>query len=171
MNMPKLKIGQSALIAFLIAIILILLVLVPLYYLITNYSKPTAKPTNFAQIIKNQINGGSVLIFFNSTSNSNITLLTFSGNGNFTLKDVYAVYQGIFVNITKYIYAIKITPTSKTFIGPLPQPIIYNYTAYNTITLSNGMKIPVWNTTLILEINAYNQTVFATIYPNSTAFS
>mgnify|MGYP001772586935 CR=1 FL=1 len=165
------KRGQSALIAFLIAIILILLVLVPLYYLIVNYSKPTVKLANFAQVIKNQINGGSVLIFFSSNANSNITLVVLSGNGNFTLKSVYAVYQGIFVNITKYIYAIKITPASKTFIGTLPQPLIYNFTAYNTITLSNGVKVPVWTTTLILEINAYNQTVFATIYPNSTAFS
>lgn len=165
------KRGQSSLIAFLITIILILIVLVPLYYLIVDYSKPTVKPANFAQIIKNQINGGSVLIFFNSTANSNITLVTLSGNGNFTLRGVYAVYQGNFTNITKYIYAVKITPTSKTFIGPLPQPLIYNFTAYNVITLSNGVKIPIWNTTLILEINAYNQTVFATIYPNSTAFS
>jgi len=163
--------GQSALIAFLIAIILILLVLVPLYYLIVDYSNPSVKSTNFAQVIKNQINGGSVLIFFNSTPTSNITLLVLSGNGNFTLKSVYAVYQGIFVNITNYIYAVKITPISKTFIGPLPKPLIYNFTAYNVITLSNGVKIPVWNTTLILQINAYNQTVFATIYPNSTAFS
>jgi len=163
--------GQSALIAFLIAIILILLLLVPLYYLITDYSKPTAKPTDFAQVIKNQINGGSVLIFFNSTDNSNITLVTLNGNGNFTLESVYATYKGIFMNITKYIYTVKNTPTSKTFIGPLPQPLLYNFTVYNNITLSTGVKIPIWNTTLILEINAYNQTVFATIYPNSTAFS
>ena len=166
------KRGQSALIAFLIAIILILLILIPLYYLITDYSKPTVKPTDFAQVIKNQINGGSVLIFFNSTANSpNITLDVLSGNSNFTLVNIYATYHGIFVNISKYVYAVKITPTSKTFIGPLPKPLIYNFTTYSVITLSNGVEIPIWNTTLVLEINAYNQTVFATVYPNSTAFS
>jgi len=171
MNKVKPKKGQSSLIAFLIAIILILLILIPTYYLITDVSKPSAKPIDFAQVIKNQINGGSVLIFFNSTANSpNITLLVLSGNANFTLADVYVVYHGIFVNITKYVYAVKITPTSKTIIGPLPKPIIYDFTAYSTITLQ-GVEIPIWNATLILEINAYNQTVFATVYPNSAAFS
>jgi len=172
MNERKFGKGQASLIAFIIAIILILLVVISTYYLINDLSKPSVKPIDFAQIIKNQINGGSVLIFFNSTANSqNVTLVVLSGNANFTLANVYAVYNGMFVNVSKYVYAVKITPTSRIIVGPLPKPITYNFTAYSVITLPGGMKIPIWNTTLILEIRAYNQTVFATAYPNSAAFS
>ncbi|MEM1645854.1 MAG: hypothetical protein QXL96_08320 [Ignisphaera sp.] len=169
----KFKYAQSSFIAYLIAVVLIVVILFSVYYVITDISKPSVKTLDFVQIAKNQINGGSVYIFFNSTPPSkaqNITILVISGNGNFTLRCVYAVYGGSFINITKYVYAAKITPNSRVIIGPLPKPITYNFTSFSIIKIGN-MNIPIWNTTLVLQINAYNQTIFATMYPNSTAFS
>lgn len=164
--------GQSSIIAFLLAILLIVLVLIPIYYLLLDYSKPSVKPVDFARIAKNQINGGSVLIFFNSTipSKGNSTLLVLKSNGNFTLSGVFAMYNGTFINITKYIEAVVIKPTGVTSIGTLPQPLVYNFTFYGQVTINKNV-IPLWNSSLILQIKAYNQTIFATVLPNETAFT
>jgi len=58
--------------------------------------------------------------------------------------------------VRKYVYAVKVTRISKTFISILPQPLIYNFTANSIITSSDGEEIPIWNTMLIIKIDAYN---------------
>ncbi|WP_369611134.1 hypothetical protein [Sulfurisphaera javensis] len=169
--------GQSTLIAFLLALLLIALILIPTYYLLLSYSKPSVKVSNFALIAKNQINGGSVSIFYYDApgkDKGNITLLLFSGNGNFTLTSVYTIYNGSIINITKEVEAIIIKPTGNVPIGTLPQPLIYNFTTESTIstTINNrNVLISVWQSILILQIEAYNQTIFVTLYPNETALS
>ncbi|ARM76822.1 hypothetical protein [Acidianus manzaensis] len=146
--------AQSALIAFLIALILILVILIPAYYLLLNYSKPSVKSPDFAEIAQNQINGGSVLIYFNS-SPFNSQIIVFRGNSNFTLTGVFSIYYGKIVNITNYVTADS---------SHLPLPLVYNF------SISSVSKY-FWNTTLIIQLQAYNVTVFATLYPNETAIS
>jgi len=79
--------------------IIIVLILVPLFYILNNYSVPSAKQLDYVQVLKNQINGGGILIFFNSTypksSSSSVwansTLIVLKGNGNYTLTGVYYI--------------------------------------------------------------------------------
>jgi len=151
--------AQSEYVAFLIAIILIVAVLVPLFLLLSNYSVPGAKPVNYQTIAKEQINGGSVLIFFNSTP-SKSCLYVVHGNQNFVLQAVYYTKGGIWYNITKYVEAVT-TVNGATQTYPLPAPLTYNFT----------LPKYVWNYTLLLQIEAYNVTVFASVYPNETAFA
>ncbi|MEM0305059.1 MAG: hypothetical protein QW685_08545 [Saccharolobus sp.] len=59
--------AQSSFLGFLIAIVIIVLILIPTFLLILDYSKPSAKPYDLSQVIKRQINGGAIVIYFNST--------------------------------------------------------------------------------------------------------
>ncbi len=110
--------------------------------------------------------GVSVLIFFNSTpppsSSSNSKHYTsfievLRGNGNFILSAVFYANDSVWYNITSQVRPlINGIPQ-----GRLPQPLLYNFTLPNYV----------WNYTIVLQIEAYNVTVFAAIYPNELAFT
>lgn len=140
--------AQSEFIAFIIAIILIVVILVPLAFLVLDFSKPSAQQVDEISVLRRQIDGGSILLFFNSTP-SKSTLLTIRGGSNYTLEGVFYDYHGQWINISN-----KITPS-------VPAPLIYNFT----------LPSYVWNRTLLLEISGYNVSVFATVLPNETAFA
>jgi hypothetical protein len=151
--------AQSEYVAFLIAMILIVAVLVPLFLILSNYSVPEVKPVNYQTIAKEQIIGGSVLVFFNSTP-SKPFLYVAHGNQNFVLQAVYYTKGGIWYNITNHVKAVTtVNGAPQTY--PLPVPLIYNFI----------LPSYVWNYTLLLQIEAYNVTVFASVYPNETAFA
>jgi hypothetical protein len=87
--------------------------------------------------------------------------VVFKGNGNYTLRAVYYDKNGVWYNITSAVKAVKFTVSTPQTIGGLPQPLIYNF----------SLPRYVWNYTLTLEIEGFNTTIFATIYPNETAFA
>ncbi|BCS94151.1 hypothetical protein [Metallosphaera javensis (ex Sakai et al. 2022)] len=144
--------AQSEFIAFIIAIILVVIILVPLAFLVLDFSKPSAQQVDEISVLRRQIDGGSILIFFNSTP-SQSTLLTIRGGSNYTLDAVFYDYHGQWVNISN-----QITIQS---LQSLPAPLIHNFT----------LPSYVWNRTLLLEISGYNVSVFATVLPNETAFA
>jgi len=137
------------------------IILIPLYLLLINYPVPSAKKYDYADIIHKQVNGGGIMIFFNSTPAGTPYLLVFKGNGNYTLTAVYYDKNGMWYNITSVVKAVKFTVSTPQTIGGLPQPLIYNF----------SLPQYVWNYTLVLEIEGFNTTVFATVYPNETAFA
>ncbi|ACP38963.1 hypothetical protein [Saccharolobus islandicus] len=159
--------AQSEYIGFIIAIIIIALVIIPLFYILSNYSVPSAKKLDYAQVLKNQINGGGILIFFNSTfpetsSALNSNLIVLKGSTNYTLAGVYYMKNGVIYNITSNVKPFVFSNGIVTILNKnLPQPLIYNFT----------LPAYVWNYSVILQINGYNVTVFAQVYPNETAFT
>ncbi|MCH1771257.1 MULTISPECIES: hypothetical protein [Metallosphaera] len=142
--------AQSEFIAFIIAIILIVVILVPLAFLVLDFSKPSAQQVDEISVLRRQIDGGSILLFFNSTP-SKSTLLTIRGGSNYTLEGIFYDYHGQWINISNQI----------TSPHTVPAPLIYNFT----------LPSYVWNRTLLLEISGYNVSVFATVLPNETAFA
>ncbi|MEM0362464.1 MAG: hypothetical protein QXH75_01415 [Sulfolobaceae archaeon] len=157
--------AQSSFLGFLIAIVIIVLILIPTFLLILDYSKPSAKPYDLSQVIKRQINGGAIVIYFNSTPPSlSKPMLIVPKPINYTyLTAVYSIYNGQIINITTLVQVVKIKVPFSQVIGNLtkPTPLVYNFT----------LPSKFWNTTLILQLNYYNTTIFATVYPNETAFS
>jgi len=153
--------AQSEYIGLIILVIIMVIILIPLYLLLINYPVPSAKKYDYADIIHKQVNGGGILIFFNSTPTKTPYLVVFKGNGNYTLKAVYYDKNGIWYNITSVVKAVKFTASTPQIIGGLPQPLIYNF----------SLPQYVWNYALVLEIEGFNTTVFATVYPNETAFA
>jgi len=163
--------AQSEYIGFIIAIIIIVLILVPLFYILNNYSVPSAKQLDYVQVLKNQINGGGILIFFNSTypksSSSSVwansTLIVLKGNGNYTLTGVYYMKGSVIYNVTSGVIPFIIASGQAQPLNGkhLPQPLIYNF----------SLPAYVWNSPVVLQINGYNVTVFAQVYPNETAFT
>jgi len=137
------------------------IILIPLYLLLINYPVPSAKKYDYAGVIHKQVNGGGILIFFNSTPTGTPYLMVFKGNGNYTLTAVYYDKKGVWYNITSVVKAVKFTVSTPQTIGGLPQPLIYNF----------SLPQYVWNYTLVLEIEGFNTTIFATIIPNETAFA
>mgnify|MGYP001773180282 CR=1 FL=1 len=154
--------AQSTFVGFIIALLIVALILVPTFLLILDYSKPQAKPFDLASIAKEQINGGSVFIYFNSTPSKSYLIVPKPVNYT-KLVGVYSINKGQLLNITSLVQAVKFTPTGVTVVGNLtkPYPLVYNFT----------LPKRAWNTTLILQLAFYNVTVFATVYPNETAFT
>ena len=154
--------AQSTFVGFIIALLIVALILVPTFLLIFDYSKPTAKPFDVARIAKEQINGGSILIYFNSTPSKSYLIV--SKPVNYTeLVGVYMANNGQLLNITKLVQAVNFTSTGVIVVGNLtkPYPLIYNF----------SLPTRAWNMTLVLQLTLYNVTVFATVYPNETAFT
>lgn len=152
--------GQSEYIGFIILVILVIALLVPLYLLLNNYSVPSAVNYDYASIISKQVNGGALLIFFNSTS-KNPYLEVLKGNANYTLTGVFYSNKGVLNNITNQVHAVKFTVAGPQFVGSLPKPLIYNF----------SLPRCAWNYTIILQITGFNTTVFVTVFPNATAFT
>jgi len=151
--------AQSEYLGFIIAIIVIILILIPLFLILSDYSVPSAKRLDYATIVGNQLNGGAIIIFFNSTPSKSF-LMVYRGNANYTLSAVYYDHKGIWYNITSLVNAtIKVNGVQKTVF--LPAPLVYNFT----------LPSRVWNYTLVLQLEAYNVTVFATVFPNETAYT
>jgi len=153
--------AQSEYIGLITLVIIMVIILIPLYLLLINYPVPSAKKYDYAGIIHKQVNGGGILIFFNSTPTKTPYLLVLKGNGNYTLTAVYYNKNGIWYNITPVVEAVKFTVSTPQTIGGLPQPLIYNF----------SLPQYVWNYTLVLEIEGFNTTIFATVFPNETAFA
>ena len=154
--------AQSTFVGFIIALLIIAVVLVPTFLLILDYSKPTAKALDLARIGKDQVNGGPVFIYFNSTPSKPCLLVP--NPVNYTkLAGVYFEDKGQLLNITNLVQAVKSTSTGVAVVGNLtkPYPLIYNFT----------LPKRAWNTTVVLQLIYYNVTVFATVYPNETAFT
>jgi hypothetical protein len=143
--------AQSEYIGFIIAIILIVIVVIPLFFLLNNYSEPSAKNYNYCTVIENKINGNGIIIYFNA-SPSKPELVIYRGCSSYYLSGVYYENNGIWYNVTSCI----------SYNGKkLPLPLIYNLT----------LPTQVWKYPLTLQIEAYNDTVFAIVYPNQTAFA
>ncbi|MCQ4450274.1 MAG: hypothetical protein NO110_06215 [Sulfolobales archaeon] len=153
--------AQSEYIGLTILVIIMVIILIPLYLLLINYPVPSAKKYDYAGVIHQQVNGGGISIYFESTPTKTPYLLVSKGNGNYTLTAVYYDKKGIWYNITSVVEAVKFTASTPQTIGGLPQPLIYNF----------SLPQYVWNYTLVLEIEGFNTTVFATVYPNETAFA
>ncbi|AHC51886.1 hypothetical protein SUSAZ_07985 [Sulfolobus acidocaldarius SUSAZ] len=147
-------------IGFVIALVILVVLLIPLFLVLTNYSSPSTQQINYYPIISNQVNGGSVPIYYNATPNGP-TIIVFKQSGNYTLFGVYYLNGGKIYNITQEVNVIiisssgKVTNTGKT----LPVALVYNFT----------IPKQYWNYTLILQLQAYQTTVYATLYPNTTA--
>ncbi|WP_205835781.1 hypothetical protein [Metallosphaera hakonensis] len=148
--------AQSEFIAFIVAVILIVIILIPLAFLVLDFSKPSSQQLDEISVLRRQINGGSILLFFNSTP-TKATLLTIKGGENYTLQGVFYDYHGNWVNITGKVSYTANGISTYTF----PAPLIYNFT----------LPAYVWNRTLLVEISGYNVSVFATVLPNETAFA
>jgi len=111
-------------------------------------------------VAENQINGGTIIIYFNSTPTHSYLIVP-KAISYAKMVGVFSLNKGQILNITSQVNAIKFTPNGYQIVGNLPSPLIYNFTLPNNV----------WNTTLILQLTYYNVTIFATIYPNETAFS
>ncbi|MQL56149.1 hypothetical protein [Acidianus ambivalens] len=143
--------AQSEYIGFIIAIILIVIVIIPLFFLLNNYDVPSVKTYNYCTVIEDKINGNGIIIYFNA-SPSKPELVIYRGCSSYYLSGVYYENNGIWYNITSCI----------SYNGKkLPLPLIYNLT----------LPTQVWKYPLSLQIEAYNDTVFAIVYPNQTAFT
>jgi hypothetical protein len=153
--------AQTEFIGLITLVIIMVIIVIPLFLLLINYQVPSAKKYDYAGIIHKQVNGGEISIFFNSTPTGTPYLIVFKGNGNYTLAAVYYDKNGKWYNITSVVKAVKFTVSTPQIIGGLPQPLIYNF----------SLPQYVWNSTLILEIKGFNTAIFATIYPNETAFA
>ncbi|AGE71598.1 hypothetical protein [Sulfolobus acidocaldarius] len=147
-------------IGFAIALIIIVVLLIPLFLVLTNYSSPSTQQINYYPIISNQVNGGGVPIYYNATPKGP-TIMVFKQSGNYTLFGVYCLSNGKIYNITQSVGVITISPSGKvTNTGKsLPVAMVYNFT----------VPAQYWNYTLILQLKAYQTTVYATLYPNTTA--
>ena len=154
--------AQSTFVGFIIALLIIAFVLVPTFLLIFDYSKPTAKALDLARIGKDQVNGGPVFIYFKSTP-FNPCLLVPNPISYTKLTGVYFEDKGQLLNITSLVQAVRSTSNGVAVVGNLtkPYPLVYNFT----------LPKRAWNTTLVLQLIYYNVTVFATVYPNETAFA
>ena len=149
--------AQSEYIGFIFALIIILILLIPLMFYLIDVSAPSAKPIDYQTVANLQINGGSVLVYYNSSNNPKYNfIIVYRPNANFTLDAVYYIYKGEIVNITKDVYAVN---QLKQEIGKLPQPLVYNFT----------IPTSAYTYPLILQITAYNTTTFALLQPNETA--
>jgi hypothetical protein len=153
--------AQSEYIGLIIIVIIIVIILVPLYLLLMNYSVPSANKYDYAGVINKQVNGEGILIFFNSTPTKTPYLIVLKGNSNYTLTAVYYNERGIWHNITSVVKAVKFTASTPQTVGGLPQPLIYNF----------SLPQYVWDYTLVLQIEGFNTTIFATVYPNETAIA
>lgn len=154
--------GQSNLVGLIIALLIIAIVLIPSFLLILDYSKPSAKPLNLAEIAAEQINDGVISIYFNSTPSKSYLLIQ-KPVSYAELVGVYSIKSGLFINITNLVQVVKLSSTGVTVVGNLTTayPLVYNF----------SIPSRAWNTTLVLQLELYNVTVFATVYPNETAFA
>lgn len=149
--------AQSEYIGFVIALIIITLLLIPLMFYLITISSPSARPVNYNTVANLQINGGSVLLYYNSSNNPKYNyIIVYKPNGNFTLNAVYYIYKGSIANITTQVSAVN---QYKQIVGNLPKPLIYNFT----------VPTQYFSYPLILQVNAYNSTVFVLLQPNETA--
>mgnify|MGYP001772518452 CR=1 FL=1 len=167
--------GITSLVAFLIAILIIVLILVPLYFLIIGYSNPQYKGNLENNFPSYQVSSEEVTIYFASSyykSSSTSYLNVSQPNPNYVLKAVYVIYNGTFVNVTS---VVKPVPSSQPDVPApppsLPAKLIYNFTFPDVYSPIKNIEIPLWNSTLILQIEAYNQTTFLTALPNETAIA
>ena len=148
--------AQSEYIGFIIALVIIAVLLVPLMFYLINVSAPSSKPLDYQTVADLQINGGSVIIYYNSSNNPRYdSILVYKSNQGFELVGVYYMKNGEILNITNQVEAIN----NGGVIGSLPQPLIYNFT----------LPTYTFNYPLILQVNAYNATTFVLLQPNETA--
>ncbi|EHP69617.1 hypothetical protein MetMK1DRAFT_00023880 [Metallosphaera yellowstonensis MK1] len=139
--------AQSDFIAFLVVIILVVVILIPIAFLVLTFSEPSARQPDFTTVLTRQVNGGSILLFFNSTPSKSTLIVLRGGNQNYTLDALFYDNHGIWDNISNVI-----TP-------PIPSPLIHNYT----------LPSYVWNKTILVQVGGYNVSIFALILPNETA--
>jgi hypothetical protein len=158
--------AQSEFIAFLIALILIVLIVIPLFYVVLDYSKPASRQLNFQQVLQRQVNGGSILILFNSTPTSS-SLVVLRGNANYTVNQVFYENGGVWYNITNSVMATVFSNGVNQVVTKngnplrLPLPLIYNF----------SLPGYVWKYTVVVQLSGYNVSIFATLLPNETAYT
>jgi hypothetical protein len=151
--------AQSEYIGFIFALIIVVALLIPLMFYLVDVSSPSSKPINYQTVANLQIEGGNVIVFYNSSYNPKYNLiLVYRGSQNFVLTGVYYVYQGKILNITKEVQAIN---QQGQAVGGIPKPLTYNFTVPEVA----------YNSPLILQISAYNTTVFVEVPPNETAIA
>ncbi len=141
MNLVK---AQSNLIAFLIAMVVILVIVLALFFNISNVSSPGQDNINYHSIISQQVNGGAVLIYYNSTLPP--YLKVFNTTSGYSLEAVYANEGGVWMEVN-----------STSF------PLQDGLKVYLPSTVADDE--------VSIELYAYNVTQFAFASPNSTVVS
>jgi hypothetical protein len=136
-----------------IIVLIIIIAIIPLYFFFTTITSQSNKPTNLAQIVSQQISGGGILIYYNSTQNPIIFINP--PNANYTLLQVYYQYRGLWVNITSSVTALGNSNVK------LPAQLKYNFSLPNTA----------FNNPLLLVVKAYNVTKFVYLLPNASAIT
>ncbi|BCU67869.1 hypothetical protein HS7_13060 [Sulfolobales archaeon HS-7] len=150
--------GQSNFIVYIFALVIVVLLLIPMFFYLTDISSLSEKQLDLGSIVREQVNGGGVVIYFNS-SNKQLysSILVYRGDSNFTLVNVYYTNgSGVWFNITN---DVCVEGQFHLTTNKLPQPLIYNF----SITTKS------FNYPLVLMIRAYNQTEFVQVLPNETA--
>ena len=151
--------AQSEYIGFIFALIIVVALLIPLLFYLVDVSSPSSKPINYQTVANLQIEGGNVIVFYNSSYNPKYNLiLVYKGSQNFVLTGVYYMYHGKILNITKEVQAIN---QQGQVVGGIPMSLTYNFTVPEVA----------YNSPLILQISAYNTTVFVEVPPNETAIA
>jgi hypothetical protein len=147
----KYRKGISEYLGFLLAVIIIIVVLIPLLFLMSDLNSPGEKPQNQQGVINKQINGGGVLIYFNSSVSPQ--LLVLGKYYNYTLTEVFVNNgSGVWYNITKLVVTIRGN-------YHLPLQLIYNF----------SLPRSAFNSQLTLHIIGLNTSVLISILPNETA--
>lgn len=151
--------AQSEYIGFIVALIIIVALLIPLMFYLLNISSPSSKPINYQNVANLQVEEGKVIVYYNSSDIPKYNLiLVYRGSQDFVLTGVYYMYQGKILNITGKVQAIN---QQGYVVGGIPKPLIYNFTVPEAA----------YNLPLILQISAYNTTVFVELLPNETAIT
>ncbi|BBG22851.1 hypothetical protein [Sulfuracidifex tepidarius] len=141
---PRFTKAQANLIAFLIAIVVILIFVFGIFFAISNVSSPAQHNLDYHSVIQQQVNGGAVLIYYNATSNP--FLYVVNSTSGYKLEAVYANEGGVWVQVYN-------TPTPLS-----PKEKIY-------------LPAQVAGDEVSLLLFAYNTTQFAFATPNSTVVS
>jgi len=136
--------AQSNLIAFLIAMVVIVLFIFGIFFAISSVPQNDVHVLNYHSSIQQQVNGGAVDIYFNASSSP--SLVVFNTTSGYKLLSVYANEGGEWVNLN-----IEPTLLQPGEVIPLP-----SYSSQDELTL---------------ELEAYNTTSFALADPNSTVIS
>ncbi|WP_221286640.1 hypothetical protein [Stygiolobus caldivivus] len=151
--------AQSEYVGFIFALIIVVALLIPLMFYLLDISSPSSKPINYQTVANQQVNGGTVIVYYNTSANPKYNqVIVYKSDPYFELTGVYYIYQGNIVNITKQIQAVN---SQGRTVGSLPKAVIYNFT----------VPAEAFNYPLILQVSAYNSTTFVLLPPNETAIA
>jgi len=157
---PSLGKAQSNLIAFLIAIVVIILFVFGIFFAISDVSSPQEK-LDYHTVIQQQLDGGAVLIYFNSTSSPRLEVVNITAGTSYQILQIYTNQKGAWlpVNPTKVCLDVNGKDEPYSLSNPLePGEVVY-------LPSSSGDQ------EVSLLLSAYGVTQFAFAVPNSTVIA